>query len=263
MPTPKESEELDPTQSKAASTWTLACLVALLGLVVALLGKDQEAWVLVPLVVGLLVILTRLSIGPPLLLASVLVLLWWSHPGYWYPRRGSALVEMNWLFDALLSFSLLVFVACHYRLLSLTRHVLPPDHRGQGRRRIHSLSPRPHVRTAASVGPMELPGVVLTALLWTSLAAFLATLLHEQDNPFTPELPTNVWQAFVVLWAGSLVLAVAWALVSYLGRVQASPQESLQYLQDQLWLETYRDQARLGRWLTWARLRFQRRKERP
>jgi hypothetical protein len=258
MPPSEESPVSDAAQANAAGTWSLVCLITLLGMVVALLAEDLEVWVLLPLLVGLVVILTRLWIGSPLLLATVLIVVW-AHPEYWLHRRGSALQEMNVLFDSLLSFSLLVFVACHCRLLSLTRHVLPPDHRGQGRRRVGSLSTQPHVRTAASVGPLEFPVVLLTALLWTVFALFLAMLLDDLDNPFDPGLRANVWQAFAVLWVGSLVLAGAWALVSYLNRVQASPEESLQYLQDQLWLDTYRDQARLWRWLTWARLRFQRR----
>jgi hypothetical protein len=251
MPAPRESDNPDQAQTTAANTWTLACLVALVGLLVALLGKDLEQWALLPFVVGVVVTLARLGFGPPLVLISLVGVLW----GFDFDYSPVGL--MDWL----IAFSMLAFVACFYRLLSLTRNALPLDSRPQGRRRFLTMSRRPHLRKPESVRQGELPLVVLTALVWTSLGIFLFGELRDLNSPFRPDLPGSIWRAIVVLWAGSLVLAAAWAVVGYLGRLQASPQENLQYLQDQLWLETYRDQARLGRWLTWARLRFQRRKE--
>jgi hypothetical protein len=46
-----------------------------------------------------------------------------------------------------------------------------------------------------------------------------------------------------------------------LGRRRAPTEENLLYLQDQLWQQTRHEQATLNRWLVWARLRWQRRKE--
>jgi len=59
----------------------------------------------------------------------------------------------------------------------------------------------------------------------------------------------------VALAAGSAVLA-------YARQASATPEEALLYLQDQVWRDTRCEQSRINRWLVWARLRWQRRKER-
>jgi hypothetical protein len=269
MAKPDSTADLDP-HSLTVTTLTMTCLGAVLSVVVALIGGGLDVLVLGPLLVGLIVVMTRLWIGPPLLLLVVLLVLMWRHPltsNYLYgrgirtgPASLDALQEVNWLFDPLLACGLLIFTTCHYRLLSLTRYLLPIDTRTPGRPRPGMVSTRPHVRVPESVGPTELSGVVLTALLFTSLAMTAAYILHEVDNLFWP-LRTKVWQAIIILWIASLLVALARALIGYLRLRQASPQESLQYLQDQLWIATYRDQGRLARWLTWARLRFQRRRK--
>ena len=259
---------VDPN-SVAANTLTMMCLAALLGIVVALVARNLGGLVLAPLLIGLTIILARLWIGPPLLLVVVLIVMMWHHPttnDYALASRGlptgsqstDALQDINWLFDPLLACALLIFTACHYRLLGLTRYLLPLDLRTPGRLREGTLSTRPHVRVPESVGPTELSGVVLAGLLFTALALAVAIMLGQQDNPFSPHVRTNIWQALVIVWVGSLLLMSSWALIGYLRLRQASPQESLQYLQDQHWLASYRDQGRLARWLTWARLRFQR-----
>jgi len=56
-------------------------------------------------------------------------------------------------------------------------------------------------------------------------------------------------------------LAVAGITASYVRLASATPEESLLYLQDQSWRHTRREQGNLNRWLTWARLRVQRKKE--
>jgi len=52
------------------------------------------------------------------------------------------------------------------------------------------------------------------------------------------------------------------AALAYTKRALASSPENLLFLLEQLWRETRREQSRANRWLTWARLRAQRRKER-
>ena len=51
------------------------------------------------------------------------------------------------------------------------------------------------------------------------------------------------------------------AVLAWLGRMLASRQQSLMFLQDQLWAQTRGEQRRINRWAVWARLRRQRKEE--
>ena len=50
-------------------------------------------------------------------------------------------------------------------------------------------------------------------------------------------------------------------MLAYLHQARAGPAASLLYLQDQLWQQTRREQNRINRWLTAARLWWQKKKE--
>jgi hypothetical protein len=82
-----------------------------------------------------------------------------------------------------------------------------------------------------------------------------------EELPQPSRLPDVVWQFFVVVWAVATLLVVARGFLGYLGRLRASREESLLYLQDQLWTQTRGEQRRITRWLAWSRLRGQRKKE--
>ena len=75
------------------------------------------------------------------------------------------------------------------------------------------------------------------------------------------EFRDALWQGVLVLWLAVLGLLLASAVLGYLRRLRAPLAENLLYLQDQLWRETRGEQSLLNRWLTWARLRAQKRKE--
>jgi hypothetical protein len=70
----------------------------------------------------------------------------------------------------------------------------------------------------------------------------------------------SIWQLMVLLWLVSIVLIVAAGVLAYLGTRRLSPEEAALYLQDQVWRQTRREQARLNRWLTWAEKRQARRR---
>ena len=69
------------------------------------------------------------------------------------------------------------------------------------------------------------------------------------------------WHLLVLIWLGSLVLMGASAVLAYVERAQAGPEESLLYLQDQLWTQTRGEQRRIHRWMVWLRLRRQKQQE--
>ena len=64
-----------------------------------------------------------------------------------------------------------------------------------------------------------------------------------------------VWHLLLLLWLFAVVLIVLTSLTGYLGALRMTPAESALYLQDQLWRQTRREQARLNRWLAWAEKR--------
>jgi hypothetical protein len=153
--------------------------------------------------------------------------------------------------------AVLAYAAAQYRLLGLTRHVLPPDTRrrtlpGQGKA-VAAEGPR---RSPGSVGPWELPGLLLALPLWAAVASAVWVRL-ELEEPLQ-EFPVVVWRAILLAWVFGLGLAVTATGLGYLGMAQATRAEARVYLQDQMWRETRKDQARLNRWLVWARLRRQR-----
>ena len=63
----------------------------------------------------------------------------------------------------------------------------------------------------------------------------------------------------MLLWVFGLLLVLAAGAVAYLGQQRLTPEEAAMFLQDELWRQTRREQARLGRWLAWATLRRRRR----
>ena len=75
-------------------------------------------------------------------------------------------------------------------------------------------------------------------------------------------LSRGLWHALLLIFLVGLTAAVLAGAAAYLHWATARPEEHLMYLQDQAWRETRREQNRINRFLTWARLRAQRRKER-
>jgi hypothetical protein len=101
---------------------------------------------------------------------------------------------------------------------------------------------------------------VLALPLWTGLAIAVWGWMIE-TAPLL-EMPVKVWRTLRIAWLVLAVLATTATVAGYLRWATATPEESLLYLQDQLWRPTRGEQGSLNRWLVWARLRAQRKKER-
>ena len=246
--------EVDLGSHPAVRGYSLVCLVALLALTLFVVDRGLGWWGLMPVLLGAAALLFRWSVGPPLVLVTLAVLLsaqarfrlpLWARP------RASLLGDLG------VCLAVLAYAAGQYRLLALTRHVLPPDTRrrtlpGQGKA-VAAEGPR---RSPGSVGPWELPGLLLTLPVWAVAAAAVWVRL-EFEEPMEG-LPEVVWRALLLAWVFGSGLAVTATGFVYLGLAQAPRAEARVYLQDQAWRETRKDQARLNRWLVWARLRRQR-----
>jgi hypothetical protein len=263
----------DPRQSPPARQYLLVCLLSLLVLTLGLVVKGFGEWALPPLLLGVVGVVFHWRAAPALVPLLLVVLTILVGPAGLYYLSHADLEETDALLDPLLAAAALAYSLAHLRLLGLARHLFPPDARPltatrPGRRTVRG---RPHPRPPEAVGPTEVPLALLAVPLWAALGFVAWMILSAQESPleeaswrltrYQEDVRNALWRGVVVLWLGVLGLLLASAVLGYLRRLRAPLAENLLYLQDQLWRETRGEQSLLNRWLTWARLRAQKRKE--
>jgi hypothetical protein len=256
------------------------CLAALLVVQMLVLTRPRPEWWLTslpgfdlwPVLLGAAGLLLRWRLTPVAFLVLLSVLL------FPVPRRGPDPMQ-----DLILCGGVLAFVIGHYRLQALQHFVFPRDPRIRGRGRIANLSCSRR-RPGRLVSLEELSFLLLTVLLWVGLAPFGTELLRPTgflrgyNRNWWQEISDDtgrslasglelfvefIWQISASFWLlGGGVLLVS-LLLAHLAFRRQRPEEAALFLQDLVWKETRREQARLNRWLAWARLRQERRKERP
>jgi hypothetical protein len=239
--------------------YTLLSLVALLAVVV-LLAQRGLGWVaLLPLLAGSLAVVAYWNSGAVVVVlctgAALAIHARFRFAGF--PRGGPG----SDTGDLLLAGALLAYCAGQYRLLSLVRHIFPPDPRRRrrlpkGRPVVVPLLPANQVRSPDLVGASEQVQLLLSVLGCTGLAAVTWMVLGNATPPADFDRPE--WHALVLGWIGCAIACLTWVVTGYLSWRRISPDESYLYLQDQLWRQTRREQSRLNRWLVWYRLRRQR-----
>lgn len=235
----------------AVRGYLLLCLLALLILGVTLMGNGGEWWAFVLVLFGLAVLLTRWSLGPVFLLIGLTALTTYQARWQRYYAREE---ETGTPADLIACLAALVYVAGNYRFQSLMREVFPAAERSGAKAR----------RDPDSVSGSEVTVLLLTLPLWVAVA-FLIWLLLPEDSYFS-DTPLGItsprlWRLMVLVLLAAPVLGLFSVLGRYRALTRASPEESLLFLQDQVWRATRREQSRLNRWLVWARRRAQRRKE--
>ena len=259
----------DPARSSAVRRYQLVALLALVLISVVLLESGLELMGLVVLLLGLLAIAFRWAIGPPLIVLLLLLLLTEWRPLFrnlerMLSPRGSRLTYWDGLTgsspltEVVLAMATLGFVVAQYRLLALTRHWFPIDPRRPGPGHTPALPPQ--TRPPSLLGDNEIAFVAMALPLWAAVAFFVwnvLCVLPVRWFGLTPE----VWRILLTVWLAGAGLIGTRAVVGYLAWKQAPEEAARLYLQDQLWRQTRREQARIDHWLTWARLRAQRREE--
>jgi hypothetical protein len=244
------------------NTYAVLCLAALA--VIFLVEMQHSVRLTTPLLlaIGLIGVLTKMRAAPVLLLVALAA-------GHLFEQQRLTGLGWRWAVqprafqvpDVVLCGAVLLYVAAHYRLQALTRHVFPPDARRRepvpgkpGKRRVirHKRSPGLATPEEAALLVLLLPVPALLAqALWLVLA-----------RPWTVlGLPVPVGRILLLGWVLALAAFLVGALLGHWRTRQMDAAEGTLFLQDTLWHETRREQRRLNRWLAWAQLR--RRKERP
>ena len=246
--------------------YTILSLTGLMGMILALMENDRDLlWILLLAAIAAVCVVAHWRIGPPLLLVGLAVLeVAYRRPLQpWYPR--SALWEESSFMDAVLCASVLAYAAGHSRLVSLTRSIFPTDFRRppapdrpRDERRRQSFDGQLR-RSAHLPGPWEMPMLAIAAAVWAVGISLFWFLISDLDPPL--QMREGLWRALLLIFLVGLTMAVLAGATAYLTWITAPPEEHLLYLQDQVWRER-REQNRINRWLQWARLRGQRRKER-
>ena len=244
--------------------YMIVSLLALLFITLILWEEGFGAWSVLPLLLGGVGIVASWPGSPPLVLFALVMLLMkrsWIQGVHRHFQGEPSLV-----IDLMLAATTLVYLAGAMRLLTLVRHATPPDvHRSRkppaSRVAGRWLLPKePAGRSLLEVPANEIVVLLTAAPCFVVLAYVLWYRLASEGEPpgWLEPLPLpGAWHALLLAWGVGIALVAMHAFLSYLSRAQATREESLLYLQDQLWQETRGEQRRLNRWLAWARLRWQ------
>jgi hypothetical protein len=244
--------------------YSLVALAALLILGFLLYTQPAGYWGLLPVLVGVVGVGLRWSGAPAYVLLSLLIVLILRNRMFSPWGYGPSDFPLT---DLVLAMVVLTYTAAHMRLVTLTRNSIPPDPRrmrGRVSQRVAGrwLLPRTPARRGAWGGnPGELFLFLVSMPLFALVAWVLWARLTWESDLFPPGMQPEIGQVLVVVWGVGAVVLVVGGFLSYLARAQATSQESLLYLQDQLWSATRGEQRRINRWLVWARLRAQKKKE--
>lgn len=239
---PPPNNPPDPAADAAIRSYELFCLIALLVLLLVLIQRGHgPLWSAVPFLIGLAgVVGRRLMAVPVLVLALAFVLLDFGH----FVSGGLAAADS--LSDFLLCSAVLAYAGSQARLQGLAGPMVPVGSGPSGRTLLEG----------------EVVTLIVAIPFWTGLAPLVWDALP--DDWYTFGLLPWAWRLMMVVWLLGLVLVLggtARLLLTWEQRGRTAD-EAVMYLQEVFWTETRGEQRRLHRWLTWARLRHERRKER-
>jgi hypothetical protein len=170
--------------------------------------------------------------------------------------------------DCVLILAMMAYLVAQYRLFSLLRQAMPLDPRltykqmpqavvkpRQGSGPTNDPAEIDHRvrRGMATVTNEELPAGLILALVVGVAAPIVVFWLRKFDPGLNVSRGTG--QFFLLVWLFGVTGVVASAGIRYLALRRANVDEARQYLQDTLWRETAREQARIQRWTRWKRER--------
>lgn len=282
--------------------YTIVCMVSAFVLALPLMARGMGTDALLPVVIGVLLALTRWRAGgllfllsflwlvqadrlgvSPLRLATGLLLTLISlftatpRPIGFFDNPFPKLARPELMLDVVLACAVVVYIAAYYRLLGVTRAIFPIDRQRRGPSPGKTPSGVPKLgpvlepkRSPSLIDARELGKLVPAAIIATVLAQYLLLWVQRRSArsdlaahlPFglSVRIDDRIWQLVVLLSLSVLGLIVVTSVLGYLGLRRQTPAEAALFLQDQLWRQTRREQARLNRWLAWAEKREARRR---
>jgi hypothetical protein len=236
--------------------YQVLCGIALAAVFLILMQQQVPLAGVAALLLGAAGILLRARISPILVLLAVVGgQLYRQYLFSVWRQHGALDVE-----DVVLCAATLAYVAGHYRLLAIWRHILPPDPRQRYHKQARAVVPvgrigkiAPQHRPVALVSRSELALFVLQLPLFALLAQGAWMVIGARRE--LHELSPRWMQLLQLTWGVALAAFVIgqffriWRLLS-MDRLTAQ-----MLLQDALWHETRGEQRRIGRWLAWFNLR--------
>jgi hypothetical protein len=250
----------DRNEHPAVRDYRLASLVSLAVLALALWSEGFEAWALLPLVPGLLSLLL-LSPAGPIFVLVLLALLYGIGA-----RLGLGTLDSS--LGGLVIASAIAYVACHWRLISLTKQALPGDRRrtkapSHARLKGRWLQPEktPRRNVLQTTGTEWLVLLVQVALFPFLGFATLLLIASEMNESAPQGVSRSAWGLLLIAWGFLGVLAVGYALHTVLRWRSFTPEEAELYLQDQLWSATRAEQRRIQSAILQEQYRAERRGE--
>jgi hypothetical protein len=272
----EEPIDLPLPEPSSPRPYALLCVLMLAAQSALLSERVPEVWSALPLLFGASFLVIQWRDAP----ALVLFIVAWLLASEGIPEGPPGLVRRLVLgtqsvaaasrseaefSDFILAAAFLVYAASYYRFLGLVRHVFPLDPRvrpygGLGGVERRRLQEEPLRRSPDTVTPREFGLLAIALPLCVGAAAWLWQWLQE-DRSRVHSVDDVLVSSMKLLYLFGVPLLLFRAVLGYVSQCRAGRAETVLFLQDQLWRETRREQSRANRWLTWARLRAQRRKE--
>ncbi|MFN4259302.1 MAG: hypothetical protein ACK4RK_08380 [Gemmataceae bacterium] len=165
------------------------------------------------------------------------------------------------LFDLILTGAVLVYMIAHYRLIGLTRQMLPrpPYLASTDGTTARATRQTAMYRSRREITRSEMMQTVLLLPILLVLAQLVWIVLPDRDSTF--HMSPSVWRVLLLAWVvavGGLVIVTLMRQLRW--RQQTAAQAAL-YLQDILWQETRGEQRVLTRWLAWRRVKLWRKEQ--
>ena len=259
MTSPKPNDAPKSRIVDGVRDYSLLSFASLLILGLVLFLEDLHLWALLPILVGCLSVLRAKGGGPALTLFPLLLILAfrnWILGIPWFYRIPSSPLP-----DALFGATLLLYVVAHSRLLTLRAHAVPgdarrgfapKDERVQGRWLLPATETK---RPPGKVEPMEFVWLLASVPVFLGVAYFVWINVIVLGGTERFWLFPEQRRALILTWMAGIALILGYTINGYLRRARASREESLLYLQDQLWDATRGEQKSITRWVTQARIR--------
>jgi uncharacterized protein with PQ loop repeat len=212
---------------------------------------------LLVVMVGVLGLVSRLRLGPILLLAVVggVQTFHQTQLDRMYGGIPSAGFNLQ-IHEIMLCAAVLGYVAGHYRLQGLWYNLWPEDvrqHSGPAQRPFPWLRQRRPIlqekREPEQVKPLELVWFVVALPLWSLFGFLVWAILGKNWN--VVGLPVGLVHILFVVLFLAIIFLVARMSLGYWRHRGRDEEAARLYLQEVLWKDTRGEQRRLNRWLAW------------